>query len=915
MADVSVEFGAKDTGLEQTLKTIQDQLVNLDKEIKSGALSFDEINKKMREAAQAEKLHASLGGTTEQIESLGLSFKESSAEIERFAQSQKEAQIKANALAEEQKKAEAITRSNRTATQIYNEEIQELQKHLSAGRISIETYSSAVAKADAKLAAATPQIKEIGNDIQVAGDKAQSASGIFDSSFQKITAAFTLGNVASAAFNKAVDIAFSAAQSVIQGFSDALDLGGRLNELSSRTGETAGKLLVLETAFKNSGLEANAVGIAINKLQNFMQDAANGGEKQSSAMQKLGISMAELSGKTPTQQMQIFADRIAAIEDPTQRAATASEVFGDKLGGKLLPLLVDFSGNLEDARAKVGSLEQVMDDNAAVFDAAGETIDAIKGKMAAFAAGVLGEVIPAIDDLGNKMAQVDFASFGKKFGEALTSDIDKFRSAILGAGDIVTKLDSKLRDVTNAAIPVDDAFNKAGDSAETLYNAFETARGYTTPLGAAFELLSLYGNKLRESQDSAAVGISNAANAAEGATPKLESISATAGSTTEKIDALGASAQTTGSNLSSAFTITSDFAPKLEEISSSWGGVNDKILGNKNLLSESYNITDSISGKIEEQVAGFGGVNEQLAASNALTKTIDDTYKSHAEKLEQIKIKQDALAQKESERKEALQESLRLDLEIAQAKASGNTELEKTLTNQKEFNAELKKAIDSGMGETEARAFAQQMVNAKNAAGSISVNTTSITSAKAETAEAAKAAQSFATWLDYINGVDPTEPVKSLKERTKEARKEIEAFGNYIGVDLKNLSYPDIIKKLKIDSIATTGSGQLKEIMDYIDEQRGELLGLNPVDESGSKKSVDSIKTKIEESLGGKQTITFDATESILSIKEQLKESIDLALSSSKGSEFLGEIRGFVETIKDLVQKIEPKLPMQALSY
>ena len=48
---------------------------------------------------------------------------------------------------------------------------------------------------------------------------------------------------------------------------------------------------------------------------------------------------------------------------------------------------------------------------------------------------------------------------------------------------------------------------------------------------------------------------------------------------------------------------------------------------------------------------------------------------------------------------------------------------------------------------------------------------------------------------------------------------------------------------------------------------------------------------------------------------EGLKEEIDLALSSSKGSEHLSSIDKLVDAIKGMVEKIERKLPMQALSY
>lgn len=759
MADVSVEFGATDTGLQKTLETIQRQMSSLQGEVDSGTLSFQEINQKMRELRQAEGIFTKLGGEvseatksakefenqirlaeavtksnrtaleiySEEVDKLGklldsglISQKTYAAAIEKaeaalkaatpqteeakraneeLEASLKLAEAETRALAEEQRKAEAITKANRSATEIYNQEIEELQKHLSGGRISMETFEKAVAKADAKLAAAIPQVEELGNDIDRAGEKAKSAAGIFDSEFQKIAGAFTVGNLAAQGFQKVIDLAFDAARNVVQGFSDALDLGGRLNELSSRTGETAGKLLVLETAFKNSGLEASTVGTAINKLQNFMQDAANGGEKQRAAMQSLGVSMSELAGKTPTEQMKIFADRIAGIEDPTARAAAASEVFGDKLGGKLLPLFSDFSTNLEDARAKVGSLEEVMDENSATFDAAAETIEAVKGKMAAFAAGILSETIPAVRQLGSEMEQIDAAGLGETVGKILSPALRDFTRDVQILLTIFDGLRQQFGDLGSALVGGADNFRKIT----------EEANKYLQVLAALLP-----------------GGLNPANLAIKGLAETTKDLSTQTGTATGKVDDLGTSAQTAGQNIANAFSITSDFSPKLDEIKESWGGVNEQILDGKNLLTDSYNLSDSMAGKIGEQADGFGGINEQLTASKDLSKLIDDTYGSHADKLREIQEKHDALSSKEGERKEKLREALDFELQINQAKAAGDTELVKTLENQKLFNAELQKAIDAGMGEKQAAAFAQQMVNAKNAANSIADRNVSV---------------------------------------------------------------------------------------------------------------------------------------------------------------------------------------------
>ena len=99
MADVKVEFGAKDVGLEKTIKAIENQLVSLDKELKSGTLSFDQIKNKMREVAQAEKLHQSLGGTSDRLRNLGLASTSASGQVDRLGREMRQTGAQADALA------------------------------------------------------------------------------------------------------------------------------------------------------------------------------------------------------------------------------------------------------------------------------------------------------------------------------------------------------------------------------------------------------------------------------------------------------------------------------------------------------------------------------------------------------------------------------------------------------------------------------------------------------------------------------------------------------------------------------------------------------------------------------------------------------------------------------------------------
>ena len=226
----------------------------------------------------------------------------------------------------------------------------------------------------------------------------------------------------------AIKGAFAALTGTIDNFGQALDMGGKLSDLSVRTGETAGNLLLLERAFDNSGVGADKVGSSINKLQKFMSAANSGAEDNMLALAELGLSYESLVAKSPTEQLRYVAEGVKAIKSPTERAAMAMKIFG-KSGGELLPLLQNFSGELENAQSEIGSMANIMDRKAAVFDTISDKLAVIKGKFTEFAVGLLSNVTPALELFTTLLAKIDVAGIGAR----LTNGAMKFFDILVGA--------------------------------------------------------------------------------------------------------------------------------------------------------------------------------------------------------------------------------------------------------------------------------------------------------------------------------------------------------------------------------------------------------------------------------------------------------------------------------------------------
>lgn len=228
------------------------------------------------------------------------------------------------------------------------------------------------------------------------------------------TAAFSSGIKKAAAAIVGIGAAFLAVKKMATDFQAAIDMGGRLHELARQTGGTAGEMMILQRAFQNAGAGAESVGPMFARLNKFLDDATKGTGEQAEAMARLGFSMEEIKSKTPTEQLKVLAERVAAVEDPGERAALAMRIFG-RSGAEMLPLLRAMGPELANATRQLGSAPDVATKAAEMFNTLGNNIKAVKEKSTEFAFGLLSQLLPGLVSLSDKLATIDAAGIGEAF--------------------------------------------------------------------------------------------------------------------------------------------------------------------------------------------------------------------------------------------------------------------------------------------------------------------------------------------------------------------------------------------------------------------------------------------------------------------------------------------------------------------
>ena len=228
---------------------------------------------------------------------------------------------------------------------------------------------------------------------------------------------------------RALSAMADAVGAAFRGMYSAMEAGGALVDLSEQTGLAVDKLMVLKTAFAQAGMGADEVQPVINKMQKAIESAATSGGPAAEAFQRMGLSASKLSGMRADEQLTAIGDAINQIQNPTQKAAAAMEIFG-KSGGRALALFA--SGGLADAATAVGNQAQIMKDNAGVFDKVTDILGTAATKLQGLYVGIASVVAPMLMSAAEAFNSIDLSGLGQQIGVIVAVLLEAFSQGALG---------------------------------------------------------------------------------------------------------------------------------------------------------------------------------------------------------------------------------------------------------------------------------------------------------------------------------------------------------------------------------------------------------------------------------------------------------------------------------------------------
>jgi hypothetical protein len=189
----------------------------------------------------------------------------------------------------------------------------------------------------------------------------------------------------------------------------AVDAVGGLGELADAAGVSTDALQAFGYAATQVGLSNEELQRSLQALTRRISDAAIGEQAAQQAFTRLGISFRDAEGNARSTEAVLtdLAERIAGLKDPAERTAAATAVFGDRLGQRMIPFLLQGREGLERLTAEALRFGAIADaDLIAKADEASDKIAALERAFSSLVRNLIAQVAPALTRVADAINQL-----------------------------------------------------------------------------------------------------------------------------------------------------------------------------------------------------------------------------------------------------------------------------------------------------------------------------------------------------------------------------------------------------------------------------------------------------------------------------------------------------------------------------
>lgn len=174
-------------------------------------------------------------------------------------------------------------------------------------------------------------------------------------------------------------------------------LASTLETLKIVTGNNVEQLQKFTYAMARVGVDSGQAQMQLTQFQQRIEVASQRAKDTSSVFYKLGLNAKEMVGKDAITNFEQAAQKISQLKDSTAQTTAASELFGRRLGTRLLPILAQGKVGIEELMGAAAGMGAVIpQDLITKFGELDGSLKSFSQTVLAFTAHMVGPLIPAL---------------------------------------------------------------------------------------------------------------------------------------------------------------------------------------------------------------------------------------------------------------------------------------------------------------------------------------------------------------------------------------------------------------------------------------------------------------------------------------------------------------------------------------
>lgn len=292
---------------------------------------------------------------------------------------------------QKQSKLNEILQTTKNKLETQNLELEKAKQAVKVGQMSESEFS----KLARNVTYTEAEVAKLNQELQGTRDKITQLSRI---DFAKIG---QLG----ATLTKSVTVPILGAVTALGTLAvKTADTADELADTAAKIGLSAESLQEWNHVAKISGTSTESLNKAFVKVNGLLGDIATGnGDKVAESLEAIGLSVDDLKGKDADQAFSLLRDALSGVEDEALRVGIANELFGEKIGSELLPILSQEADSIAGLRNEARELGIITNEQAAISGSFMDALDQTKQSLASLAMDVSAIVLPVMQQLLTKV--------------------------------------------------------------------------------------------------------------------------------------------------------------------------------------------------------------------------------------------------------------------------------------------------------------------------------------------------------------------------------------------------------------------------------------------------------------------------------------------------------------------------------